>query len=97
MVNTIYQITLVCDNAAVTAKLFSKASQEVLANLKRSYAFLVFGIDESGAFKTINHIFKLAHSISKASYELNGDFHKAERSVRDTLEETHTIAGSLKK
>ena len=91
-----YDITKLCNKAAITVFKFSRASHSVVLDLQSTYEYLLDGLEEM-AVDTLGAVSKLAGDMVKAAKELGEAFEKEEEKIEDVLKKTQTQKGNEEK
>ena len=87
-----YDMTKLCNKAAITVVQFSRASHSVVLDLQSTYEYLIDGLEEM-AVDTLGAVSKLARDMALAAEELGKAFEKEEEKIEDILKETQRKKG----
>jgi len=87
-----YDMTKLCNKAAITVVQFSRASHSVVLDLQSTYEYLMDGLEEM-AVDTLGAVSKLARDMALAAEELGKAFEKEEEKIEDILKETQRKKG----
>ena len=91
-----YDMTKLCNKAAITVIQFSRASHSVVLDLQSTYEYLMGGLEEM-AVDTLGAVSKLAGDMALAAEELGKAFEKEEEKIEDTLMRTQREKGEEEK
>ena len=87
-----YDITKLCDKAAITVVKFSRASHSVVLDLQATYEYLLDGLDDM-AVDTLGSVSKLAEDMASAAKELGDAFQREEEKIETILKEVQIKKG----
>ena len=87
-----YDITKLCNKAAITVAKFTRASHSVVLDLQSTYEYLLEGLEDM-AVDTLGAVSKVAEDMASAAKELGDAFQKEEKKIELTLKETQRKKG----
>ena len=88
-----YDITKLCNKAAITVAKFTRASHSVVLDLQSTYEYLIEGLEEM-AIDTLGAVSKLAENMASAAKELGDAFQEEEEKIERALKETQRRRGT---
>ena len=91
-----FDITKLCNKAAITVAKFTRASHSVVLDLQSTYEFLIEGLEEM-AIDTLGAVSKVAETMASAARELGEAFQKEEEKIEATLMKTMGKRGEEEK
>ena len=87
-----FDITKLCDEAALTVSKFKMASATILTELKTTYEYLFLN-KEDVAIETLSSVSKLAGDMERAALALHEKFEKQEEKAKNTLKKMQKSHG----
>ena len=87
-----YDMTKLCNKAAITVIQFSRASHSVVLDLQSTYEYLMDGLEKM-ALDTLGAVSKLAGDMALAAEELGKAFENEEKRIEGILEKTQRVKG----